>query len=147
MRLTQGTFSHLPDLGRHDIRAQVQYAIDHGWAIAVEYTNDPHPRNAYWDLWGLPTFDLEDADRVLDDLDRCGEAFPSCYVKVSAYDAHLGRQTTALSFIVQRPREEAGFRLERQETNDRQARYTLRPNRTRVPLHDSRDPRRPFGSD
>ena len=39
----------------------------------------------------------------------------------------LGRQTTALSFIVQRPANEPGFRLERQEGADRQVRYTLHP--------------------
>jgi ribulose-bisphosphate carboxylase small chain len=30
MRLTQGTFSHLPDLNDTEITAQVQYAIDQG---------------------------------------------------------------------------------------------------------------------
>jgi ribulose-bisphosphate carboxylase small chain len=33
----------------------------------------------------------------------------------------------ALSFIVQRPEHEPGFRLERQEGRDRQLRYTLHP--------------------
>ncbi|HEY8755753.1 MAG TPA: ribulose bisphosphate carboxylase small subunit, partial [Candidatus Dormibacteraeota bacterium] len=32
---------------------------------------------------------------------------------------------TALSFIVNRPKDEPGFRLDRQETADRQIRYTL----------------------
>jgi ribulose-bisphosphate carboxylase small chain len=46
-------------------------------------------------------------------------------VKVVCYDRSLGRQTTALSFIVGRPPLEPGFRLERQEKADRQIRYTL----------------------
>ena len=46
VRLNQGTFSHLPDFTDDEIRAQVQYAIDNGWAIAVEFTDDPHPRNS-----------------------------------------------------------------------------------------------------
>ena len=45
MRITQGTFSYLPDLTDDEIRAQVQYAVDRGWAVAVEFTDDPHPRN------------------------------------------------------------------------------------------------------
>ena len=45
MRITQGTFSYLPDLTDDEIAAQIQYAIDQGWAVAVEFTDDPHPRN------------------------------------------------------------------------------------------------------
>ena len=43
MRITQGTFSYLPDLTDEQIAAQVRYALDHGWAISVEFTDDPHP--------------------------------------------------------------------------------------------------------
>ena len=45
MRLTQGTFSYLPDFTDEEIAAQVQYSVDRGWAVAVEHTDDPHPRN------------------------------------------------------------------------------------------------------
>jgi ribulose-bisphosphate carboxylase small chain len=45
-------------------------------------------------------------------------------VRVSGYDRRLGRQTTAISFLVQRPPHEPGFRLARQEGADRQIRYT-----------------------
>jgi ribulose-bisphosphate carboxylase small chain len=38
-----------------------------------------------------------------------------------------------LSFIVNRPAEEPGFRLERQESNDRLIRYTLYSYATGVP--------------
>ena len=103
MRITQGTFSYLPDLDDDEIRAQVQYAIDQGWSLAVEFTDDPHPRNVYWEMWGLPMFEIADGAAVLQEVNRCREAFPSQYIKVTAYDASLGRQTTALSFIVQRP--------------------------------------------
>ncbi len=58
MRITQGTFSFLPELTDEQIDAQVRYALEHGWAISVEYTDDPHPRNSYWEMWGLPMFDL-----------------------------------------------------------------------------------------
>src|SRR5205085_12568456 len=50
VRLTQGTFSYLPDLTDEEIAAQVRYAVDRGWALAVEYSDDPHPRNVYWEM-------------------------------------------------------------------------------------------------
>ena len=70
-------------------------------------------------------FDLRDPAAILLEVGRCREAYPSRYIRVNAYDRRLGRQTTALSFIVQRPKHEKGFRLERQEGADRQVRYTI----------------------
>jgi ribulose-bisphosphate carboxylase small chain len=127
VRITQGTFSHLPDLDDDEIGAQVHYAIQQGWALAVEFTDDPHPRNVYWEMWGLPMFDIADAADVLHEVNRCREACANQYIKLTAYDSSLGRQTTALSFLVQRPPSEPGFCLERQEVDDRRIRYTLRP--------------------
>jgi ribulose-bisphosphate carboxylase small chain len=127
MRVTQGTFSYLPDLTDDEIAAQVQYAIDRGFALAVEFTDDPHPRNTYWEMWGLPMFDIADAAGVLHEVRRCREAFPDHYVRVSAYDASFGRQTTALAFLVHRPATEPGFRVEREEGPDRRIRYRLHP--------------------
>ena len=51
MRLTQGTFSFLPDLTDAQITAQVAYCIRNNWAVNIEYTDDPHPRNTYWEMW------------------------------------------------------------------------------------------------
>ncbi len=127
MYLTQGTFSYLPALTDEQITAQIQYCLDHGWAMSVEYTDDPHPRNFLWDMWGLPMFDLRDPAGILLEVNRCREAKPNLYIRLNAYDATLGQQTTALSFIVQRPEVEPGFRLERQEGPDRQVHYTLHP--------------------
>jgi len=125
MHVTQVTFSYLPPLTESQVRAQVQYALDNEWALSVEFTDDPHPRNFLWDMWGLPMFDMRDPAAILLEVQRCRDAYPSRYVRVNAYDRRLGRQTTALSFIVQRPANEPGFRLERQEGADRQVRYTL----------------------
>jgi ribulose-bisphosphate carboxylase small chain len=127
MRVTQGTFSFLPDLTDEQIEAQIDYALRNGWAIAVEHTDDPHPRNAYWELWDLPRFDLEpaQADVAMREVNACREGFPHHYVKVVAYDARYTRQTTALAFIVGRPPEEPGFRLERTDKADRSMRYAL----------------------
>ncbi|MGA8635040.1 MAG: ribulose bisphosphate carboxylase small subunit [Candidatus Dormiibacterota bacterium] len=127
MHVTQGTFSYLPPLTDAQVTAQVQYALDNGWALSVEFTDDPHPRNFLWDMWGLPMFDLRDPAGILLEVQRCRDAYPARYIRVNAYDRTLGRQTTALSFIVQRPKDEKGFRLERQESRDRQIRYTLHP--------------------
>ena len=133
MRITQGTFSHLPDLTDDEIAAQIQYAVDRGWSIAVEFTDDPHPRNFLWDMWGLPMFEIADAAAGLHEVRACRAAYPDQYIRVSAYDASLGRQTTALSFIVGRPAYEPGFRLDRQEGADRRIRYSLHPYATDRP--------------
>ncbi|MEU8121272.1 ribulose bisphosphate carboxylase small subunit [Spirillospora sp. NPDC049024] len=127
MRITQGTFSYLPDLTDEDIAKQIAYALDQGWPCSVEFTDDPHPRNSYWEMWGLPMFDLTDPAGVLYEVNECRKAYPGHYVRLNAYDARYGRQTTALSFIVQRPAEEPGFRLDRAETSDRRVRYTMHP--------------------
>jgi len=140
VHLTQGTFSYLPELTDEEITAQVQYCIDKGWALSVEFTDDPHPRNTYWEMWGLPMFEMGDAAGVLHEVNRCRDAFPNNYVKVTAYDATLGRQTTALAFLVHRPAHEPGFRVERQETADRQIRYTLHSYAADQP-HGERYPR------
>ncbi|MDB5057881.1 MAG: Ribulose-bisphosphate carboxylase [Chloroflexi bacterium] len=123
--LTQGTFSYLPDLTDDEIRSQIEYCLDNDWPISVEYTDDPHPRNTYWEMWGLPMFDLRDPAGVMQEVQACRAANPQHYIKVSAYDRTKGRQTTALSFIVQRPSRDPGFRLDRQETSDRKVRYTI----------------------
>ena len=110
MRITQGTFSFLPDLTDDADPLQIEYALANGWAMSVEYTDDPHPRNTYWEMWGLPMFDLTDRGRAsCTRCDACREAHPNRYVRLIAYDVRLGRQTTALSFIVSRPADEPGL--------------------------------------
>ena len=125
--LTQGTFSHLPDLDDGEIEAQVLYAITNGWAISIELTDDPQPRSMYWELWGLPMFDLSDPRAAMVEIDGCRRAFPNHYVRVNAFDNRRSRETIALSFIVQRPPAEPGFQLVRQHAPGRTNRYTLQP--------------------
>ena len=133
MKLTQGTFSFLPDLTDEQITKQVQYALDNNWPVSVEYTDDPHPRNSYWEMYGLPMFDIKDAAGVMDTVRKAIAEHKNEYVKVNAFDARRGRQTTALSFIVNRPDPEPGFRLERTAGADRQMRYTLHAYATDKP--------------
>ncbi len=125
--ITQGTFALLPDLDDDEIEAQLRYALAEGWALSVEMTDDPHPRNIFWELWDLPMFDLTDARAALVEIRACREAFPDHYVKVNAFDARKGRETIALSFLVQRPASEPGFRLDRQHGPGRTSSYRLHP--------------------
>jgi ribulose-bisphosphate carboxylase small chain len=107
--ITQGTFSFLPDFTDDQIKAQIQYCLDNDWPIAIEYTDDPHPRNTYWEMWGLPMFDIKDASAIMQEVTRAA-AFPEHYIRVTGYDRSLGRATTALSFIVNRPAVEPDLR-------------------------------------
>jgi ribulose-bisphosphate carboxylase small chain len=131
--LRHGTFSYLPELTDDEIAAQVRYALGNAWPVSVEYTDDPHPRNVYWEMWGLPMFDLTEPDGVLREINDCRAAFPRHYVRVLAYDARLGRQTTAMSFLVQRPAAEPGFRLDRTESAGRVQRYSVHSYATQPP--------------
>ena len=126
MRITQGTFSYLPDLTDVEIKAQIQYCLDHEWPISIEYTDDPHPRNVYWDMFGLPMFDIKDPAALMQTLAECKATFPNHYIRVNGFDRSHGRATTALQFIVNRPAYEPGFYVDRQEVSDRQIRYTIR---------------------
>ena len=126
MRLTQGTFSFLPDLTDAEIRAQVEYCLANGWAVSVEYTDDPHPRNACWEMFGPPLFDLKDAAGAMEEIRSCRNTYPDHYVKVNAFDATRGVESLRLSFIVNRPKHEPGFALVREEAAGRAIRYTTR---------------------
>ena len=94
--------------------------------LNVEFTDDPHPRNSYWDLWGLPLFGVKDPAAVMFEINSCRKAKPSYYVKVNAFDNSRGVESCCLSFIVQRPTSnEPGFQLQRQESDSRNIRYTI----------------------
>lgn len=125
MRITQGAFSFLPDLTVDEIRAQLEYCLDNGWAVSIEYTDDPHPRNTYWEMWGHPMFDLRDAAGIMGELSQCRMAHPNEYIRVTAFDSTFGIESVALSFIVGRPANEPGFRLERTEMAGRMQRYAV----------------------
>jgi len=125
-RLTQGQFSFLPDLTDQQITAQIDYALERGWAIGVEYTDDPHPRNTYWEMHGNPMFDIKDAAGILKEINECRKAFPRYYIRVTAFDSTRGWETPRMSYLVNRPAVEPGFALERQEIEGRAIRYTVR---------------------
>lgn len=132
-RITQGQFSFLPDLSDAEIAMQIDYGLQKGHAWSVEYTDDPHPRNTYWEMHGMPMFDLKDAAGVLMELNACRKAFPNHYIRLMAFDSTRGVETIAMSFIVNRPQNEPGFALVRQETNGRSIRYTVHSYATDKP--------------
>ncbi|WP_295385196.1 ribulose bisphosphate carboxylase small subunit [uncultured Thiodictyon sp.] len=132
-RVTQGQFSFLPDLSDEQITAQIKYALKNGWAVNVEYTDDPHPRNTYWEMFGMPMFDLKDPAGILMEINHCRKTFPHHYVRVTAFDNTRGWETPRMSFIVNRPEQEPGFRLVRTERDGRSQGYTIAPYATERP--------------
>jgi ribulose-bisphosphate carboxylase small chain len=125
MRITQGTFSFLPDLTDAQITKQLEYCLDKGWAVGIEYTDDPHPRNTFWEMYGNPMFDLNDPAGILMEINACRKTFPSQYIRVTAFDSTHGTESVVLSFIVNRPANEPGFRLIRTEEPGRTIRYSI----------------------
>jgi len=124
-RVTQGQFSFLPDLTDAQITAQIKYALGKGWALGIEYTDDPHPRNTYWEMFGNPMFDMKDPAGILLEINNCRKTFPSHYIRVTAFSAVRGVESVTMSYIVNRPKNEPGFGLVRQETDGRTMRYTI----------------------
>ena len=132
MKLTQGAFSFLPDLTDAQISKQIQYCLEKNYAVSIEYTDDPHPRNSYWEMWGLPLFDIKDPAAVLFEINMVRKAKPNYYIKCTAFDNTRGIESSVLSFIIQRPAYEPGFKLIRQETAGRNICYTIEAYSTTV---------------
>jgi len=132
-RITQGQFSFLPDLTDAEITLQIEYGLKKGFAWSVEYTDDPHPRNTYWEMFGMPMFDLHDAAGILMEVKNCRKTFPRHYIRLVAFDSTRGVESVAMSFIVNRPENEPGFGLDRQEGAGRTLRYTVRSYATEKP--------------
>jgi ribulose-bisphosphate carboxylase small chain len=124
MRITQGCFSFLPDLTDAQIGAQIEYCLQQDWAIGVEFTNHPHPRNTYWDMWGNPMFDLRDAKGVMMELEDCRKAHPDAYIRINAFDDVRGIESVKMSFIVNRPAAEPKIHMQRIDFIDRAQKYS-----------------------
>ena len=124
-KITQGQFSYLPDLTDDQITLQIKYALKNNWAVNIEYTDDPHPRSTYWEMYGMPMFDLKDPAGILMEINECRKTFPNFYIRVTAFDSTRGWETPRMSYIVNRPKVEPGFRLVREERNGRCMGYTI----------------------
>jgi ribulose-bisphosphate carboxylase small chain len=77
-------------------------------------------------MWGLPMFDLRDAAGIMKELDDCRRVYDDRYIRICGFDSGHGWESVRLSFIVNRPKEEPGFRLDRQEASGRNIRYATR---------------------
>ena len=126
MRITQGCFSFLPNLSDEQIFAQVDYCLRNNWAIGVEYTSDPHPRNTYWEMWGNPMFDLKDAKGVMMEVAACRKAHPEAYIRLNAFDSTRGWETVRTSFIVNRPKDEPVLEMTRADARGRRQTYSFK---------------------
>jgi ribulose-bisphosphate carboxylase small chain len=132
-KITQGQFGFLPELSDAEITLQVEYGLRRGYAWSIEYTDDPHPRNTYWEMFGMPMFDLQDAAGVMLELHNCRKTFPHHYIRLMAFDSTRGVESIAMSFIVNRPASEPGFQLLRQEIRGRTLRYSVHSYATQRP--------------
>ena len=107
------------------ITKQIEHALKNNFSVGIEYTDDPHPRNTYWEMFGNPMFDIKDPAGILLEINSCRKTFPNHYVRVTAFDSTRGVESPTMSFIVNRPAREPGFGLVRQEAEGRQVRYRI----------------------
>jgi ribulose-bisphosphate carboxylase small chain len=84
-------------------------------------------------MYGNPMFDLKDASAILTEIKACRETFPNHYVRVTAFDSTQGVESLQMSYIVNRPKNEPGFGLSRQEIGGRQIQYTVHSYATDKP--------------
>ena len=128
MRITQGTFSFLPDFTDEQIEAQIRLAVTNGWSLVDRVHRRPAPAERLLGDVG-PAALRPDGGRTSrpDARGSRRAARPSRrhYIKVIAYDPTRGRQTTRARFIVNRPSVEHGFELERTRIRDRVIRYRM----------------------
>jgi ribulose-bisphosphate carboxylase small chain len=113
------TFSYLPPLSDGDIAKQVDFIIRNGLSPCLEFSsketstvsNDNTVRftgtaagyydNRYWTMWKLPLFGCTDASQVLHEVAECRKAYPSCYIRLAAFDSV--KQVQVISFLVHQP--------------------------------------------
>jgi ribulose-bisphosphate carboxylase small chain len=123
-RITQGRFSFPPPLTDAQITAQTGVALCRGWAVSIEDTDGPHPRNTYREMHGNPMSHLKDPAGIPLEINACRRTLPRHCSRVTALDASHGRETPRMSYLVNRPDNAPGFRTVRMETDGRSIRYT-----------------------
>jgi len=131
-RLTQGQFSFLPDLTDAEITLQIDYA----WPRAMPgASSTPTTAPAQHLLGDVRHADVRPEGRggVMLELQHCRKTFPNHYIRLMAFDSTRGVESIAMSFIVNRPANEPGFGLVRQEGAGRSIRYTVHSYATDKP--------------
>ena len=92
------TFSYLPPMSDTQIVAQIEYCFSQDWDCAVEYCELERATDDYWYMWKLPMFGERDAKKIMQALNDCRDADPSCLVRLVAYDRK--RQSRGMQFVV-----------------------------------------------
>ena len=78
-------------------------------------------------------FDLKDPAGILMEVNNCRKTFPNHYIRVMAFSSVRGAESPTMSYIANRPTNEPGFGLVRQETVGRNIRYTIHSYATDKP--------------
>ncbi len=95
------TFSYLPVLTSEQVEKQIQYFLNNGCVIGIEYSSQPGPALAFWDWWKLPLFNMRSVTEVMAEIEACKSKNPENYIRVTSYDN--ARQSQVMSFVVHRP--------------------------------------------
>jgi ribulose-bisphosphate carboxylase small chain len=113
------TFSFLPPLTTEQIGKQIDYITRNGWTPCLEFAESNkayvaddfcvrfgnvasnYSDNRYWTLWKLPMFGCTDSSQVIREIAACTRAFPTSYVRLTAFDNV--KQVQIMGFLVQRP--------------------------------------------
>src|SRR3569832_2423114 len=132
-RVTQGQFSFLPDLTDEQITAQIKYALKNGWAVNVEYTDAPHPRNTYWEMFGMPMFDLKDTGGILMEINNCRKTFPSHYIRVTAFNSARGVESPTKTNKNKQQKKKPNKKHNQQKNKNHYIRYTVHSYATDKP--------------
>ena len=74
-------------------------------------------------------FDLKDPAGILMEINACRHTFAQHSIRVMAFDSSRGWETPRMSYLVNRPDNEPGFRTVRMQTEGRSVRCT--PERLR----------------
>jgi ribulose-bisphosphate carboxylase small chain len=67
------------------------------------------------------------------EINNCRKTFPNHYIRVMAFNSTRGGESPAMSFIVNRPKKEPGYRLTREERGGRSMGYTIEAYATDKP--------------
>ncbi len=97
------SFTETVTLNDEQLREQVRYCGERGWALLIEHTADPSPDNHFWARWGLPLLDPDDPELVLFEINACRQAFPQHHIRVIANDSAMGRSLVRHSILVHAP--------------------------------------------
>ncbi len=133
MRLRHGTFSYLPDLTDDEIAAQIRYALTTAGRCRSSSPTTRTRATSTGRCGACPCSTSTSPTASSPRSTPAGATFPQHYIRVIAYDATLGRQTTALQLPRQPARRRARLPPRRapRASDRRQAVQRARPDASR----------------